>query len=149
MSLVIEGIKAMHANVLTGDYGGIREWKSLNLNGYGEEPPAKELNPEAKLMMAVLMDAIETLKRDPRSEQNRRNYAWADAQRWLMSDKDDYCLSFVPICDYFKWDHRWLRKKIIEHMKLAYQERTARPAKLRRRQVRKGWKVGAKKKVRA
>jgi len=57
-----------------------------------------------------------------------------------MSNKDDYCFSFTAICEYFGWAPSFVRKSIIEYLRV--NQRTE--PKLRRRQVRKGWKVGHK-----
>ncbi len=97
----------------------------------GPEPP-KELNPYQKLFLAILMDAVETLKKPPKSIVNRyigkRQYKAkigstpldpiGDAMIWLMSD-DDCVLGFVSICEYFEWDYKWVRKRALEAIKTA------------------------------
>ncbi len=95
------------------------------------EPP-KELNPYQKLFLAILMDAVETLKRPPKAIVNRyigkRQYKAkvgqtpldpiGDAYDWLMSDCDRI-LGFVSICEYFNWDPGEVRKRALEAIKKA------------------------------
>ncbi len=100
----------------------IRQWIIIDLDG--PEPPL-ELDPYQKLMLAILMDAIETLKKPPTSDIPRyvgqrhyktreaRLHPVSDALEWLMSD----CacvLGFVSICEYFDWDYKWVRKRALE-----------------------------------
>jgi len=55
-----------------------------------------------------------------------------------MSNKADYCFSFTAICEYFNWAPSYVRKNILEYLRL----NQVHEPKARRRQVRKGWKVG-------
>jgi len=115
VSSVIESITRMHVNVLLGDYGGIREYKARQINNY-EPKPALELKPYQKLMIAILMDAIETLKLDPH-DHGRKAHAWSSANRWLSSNDESYVLSFIPICEVFGWSPSFVRKAIARHLK--------------------------------
>ncbi len=105
------------------DFGAIRQWVIIDLDG--PEPP-KELDPYQKLFLALLMDAVETLKKPPKAIVNRyigrRQYKVkepgpldpiGDASRWLMSD-DDSILGFVSICEYFGWAPGRVRKRALE-----------------------------------
>ncbi len=109
------------------------------------EPP-KELDPYQKLFMAILFDAIEMLKKPPtgptgpryiglrkyhtRAEKNVRMDPIADAWTWLMSD-EEWVFGFVSICEYFGWDHCWVRKKALE----AIEKARANPKAKRRNNV--------------
>lgn len=103
---------------------GIRQWAVI------AEPPL-ELDPYQKLLLAILMDAVETLKKPPKSIVNRyigkRRYnvkepsprdPIGDAQTWLMSN-DDSTLGFVSICEYFGWSPTLIRKRALEAIKKA------------------------------
>ncbi len=116
-----------------GDIGGFHLW-GLNPESDYIEPP-KELSPYQKLFMAILMDAIEMLKKPPtgptgpryvglrkyhtRADKNVRIDPVADAWTWLLSDDEDWCLAFAVICEHFGWDHHWVRKKAIEAIEKA------------------------------
>jgi len=103
------------------DFCGIRQWVIIDLDG--PEPPL-ELEPYQKLLLALLMDAVETLKKPPKAIVNRyigkRQYKVkepgsldpiGEAYDWLMSDDDSSILGFVSICEYMHWDPGWIRKK--------------------------------------
>jgi hypothetical protein len=109
----------------------IRQWVIIDLAG--PEPP-KELDPYQKLLLAILMDAVETLKKPPKSIVNRyigrRQYKVkepppldpiGEAQEWLMSDCD-CVLGFVSICEYFDWSPTRVRKRALEAIKKAKAE---------------------------
>jgi hypothetical protein len=77
------------------------------------------------------MDAVETLKKPPKSIVNRyigrRQYKVkepgpldpiGEAHDWLMSD-GDYVLGFVSICEYLDWDYKSVRKRALESIKQA------------------------------
>ncbi len=113
------------------DLGAIRQWVIIDL----ECPePAKDLDPYKKLFLAILMDAVETLKKPPKSIVNRyvgkRQYRVkepapldpvGEAREWLMSD-DDTILGFVSICEYFGWSPIRVRKRALEAIKKAKAE---------------------------
>ncbi len=106
---------------------GLRPWDLTST----EIEPAKELTPYQKLFMAILMDAVETLKKPPKAIVNRyigkRQYKVkepapldpiGEAYYWLMSD-DDSILGFVSICEYFGWAPEWIRKEALEAIRKA------------------------------
>ncbi len=118
---------------------GLRPW---DLTSSAIEPP-KELNPYQKLFLAILMDAVETLKKPPKAIVNRyigkRQYKVkepgpldpiGDAHAWLMSD-DDCVLGFVSICEYLKQDPGSIRKRALK----AINEARAQPQGARRNRV--------------
>jgi len=106
----------------------IRQWVIIDLD-ISEFP--LELEPYQKLFLALLMDAVETLKRPPKAIVNRyigtRQYKVkepapldpiGEAYDWLMSD-DNNTLGFVSICEYLKWDPGWIRKRALEAIEKA------------------------------
>ncbi len=144
---VIQQIRLTHANAVLGGFGALAALRAFDLDS--DEPPPKELEPYERLFLAILNDAIETLKRDPHDEQNKRSTAWPQAKRWLMSNNDGYIFGFAPICEHFHWAPTWVRKKIVQAVNQAREEKThhAKPQRLSvRGQYRK---VGAGKAVRA
>jgi hypothetical protein len=122
------------------DLGAIWQWVIIDLD---VPDPAKELNPYQKLFLAILMDAVETLKRPPKAIVNRyigrRQYKVkepgpldpiGEAHDWLMSD-DDSILGFVSICEYFNWSPSKVRKRALEAIKDA-KAREGEPGNLNR-----------------
>ena len=116
MGEVLKDIRAMAVEVALGDYGGLREWKFAWINDTLPDQ-APKLNPYDKLLVAVLIDAITLLKKAPPKpsldrEANRHRRARESAARWVKSNRDDYCMDFVPICEHFGWSPSLIRKKI-------------------------------------
>jgi hypothetical protein len=81
--------------------------------------------------MALLMDAVETLKKPPKAIVNRyigrRQYKVkepgpldpiGEAHDWLMSD-DDGTLGFVSICEYLGWSPTLIRKRALKAIETA------------------------------
>jgi hypothetical protein len=102
------------------DFCGIRQWV------WDRPESPKELTPYQKLLLALLMDAVETLKRPPKAIVNRyigkRQYKVkepasldpiGEANDWLMSD-DKSTLGFCSICEYFDWDPKRVRERALE-----------------------------------
>ncbi len=114
MSRVSEQIRLTHANVTLSDHGGIRDWRHLLLNAQDDEP-SRKLEPWQNLCLAILNDAIETLKRGPTSPKNKRNWAYPATERWLHGSTADYdgVFSFIAICEHFQWSPSWVRKGIL------------------------------------
>lgn len=113
MSRVSEQIRLTHANVTLSDHGGIRDWKHLLLNAQDDEPRPK-LEPWQNLCLAILNDAIETLKRGPTSPKNKRNWAYPATEKWFHGSAANYSIfGFVAICEAFNWSPSWVRKGII------------------------------------
>jgi len=121
MANVLKDISKMAIEVALGDYGGIRDWQFAWINEtYRDQAP--QLNAYDKLLIAVLSDAIDRLRKPPipnrnnkkehHREQESRRRARESATRWIKSNRDDYVLDFVPICEHFGWTPSVIRKKI-------------------------------------
>lgn len=142
MSTIIEGI----APKLAGDFGGLENWQYLpHIKSAAYDKPL-ELKPHEKLLIAVLLDAIAMLKTHP-VKPRAAILARLRTRDWLLSDNDEHVFGFRFICEHFGWDHTWVRKKIIEHVRL---ERDRPEWKQMRWQVRADAVINhVKKKVRA
>ena len=77
----------------------------------GEALPS---DPERRLVMAVLLEAVNDVLRTTfsQSEVSRRNSE--DALRWIASNKNDHLLSFESVCDLLDIDPSALRKRLVE-----------------------------------
>lgn len=74
-----------------------------------------EFEPERSLMLAVFVDAIQTLTRE-----NAKRHHKADALEWVMYDgpDDPYAFSFLRICEEFEFEpslwRKWAQSKDIK-----------------------------------
>ncbi|MFM7142096.1 MAG: hypothetical protein ACKO2K_09325 [Alphaproteobacteria bacterium] len=67
---------------------------------------------EARLALAILDDAIRCVLRHAQSRLAHQRAEAQAALDWIRSDRSDYALCFVPICQLFDIDPDWVREKI-------------------------------------
>ncbi|MFM8408984.1 MAG: hypothetical protein ACKOCT_01810 [Alphaproteobacteria bacterium] len=67
---------------------------------------------EARLALAILDDAIRCVLRHAQSRLAHQRAEAQEALEWIRSDRSDYALCFVPICQLFDIDPDWVREKI-------------------------------------
>jgi hypothetical protein len=77
---------------------------------YADRHRATQLQPEKRLMLAVLEDAIDTFRRyrgarDPRARQLAR-----DAADWLSSDAEDWTFDYRRVCEALGLDPDYVRR---------------------------------------
>jgi hypothetical protein len=57
------------------------------------------LEPEKRLMLAILEDAVDCFKENLSAESGRRKMLFEDAEQWVRSDGGDWVFSFDHICE--------------------------------------------------
>jgi len=72
---------------------------------------------EARLALAILDDAIRCVLRHAESRLAHQRAEAVEALEWIRSDRSDYALCFVPICQLFDIDPDWIRGKIDSALK--------------------------------
>lgn len=72
---------------------------------------------EARLALAILDDAIRCVLRHAESRLAHQRAEAMEALEWIRSDRADYALCFVPICQLFDIDPDWVREKIDKALK--------------------------------
>ena len=97
-----------------------------------------QLDPERRLMVAVLEDAVnvylkQVLATDPKAQQ-----LFVDAEEWIMADDPTWFFSFTNVCDTLDLDasyirsglRRWKERKLAEQAagKLAVRQEVKRDA---------------------
>jgi hypothetical protein len=70
--------------------------------------------PERRLLLAILTDAIVTFQARGASPQRAARRAFDEAARWLFSDDQSWPCSFVNICDALGIEPGPLRRALIE-----------------------------------
>jgi len=66
------------------------------------------LQPEKKLMFAILLDAVECFQ-----EYGEQDPFFKDAAEWIFEDDRDWPLSFINICEAVDMDPTYLRKGLL------------------------------------
>lgn len=69
-----------------------------------------DLQPEKKLMLAMLQDAIDCFRKNLFSNRERKRALFEEADAWIMEENDRYLFSFENICEVFDIDPGYLRK---------------------------------------
>ena len=91
---------------------------------------ASMLQPEKRLMLAILEDATATLLRPHHARQRR---ALREAEEWLDSADTESPFAFIRICEVLDLDAQWLRTGLVR----ARKAREGEPGKYRIRPVRR------------
>lgn len=68
-------------------------------------------DPERRLMVAILEDAVSCLARDPRRCPRQQRKAFEEAQSWVnAADADEWIFSFANVCEMLGFDPGYLRR---------------------------------------
>ena len=65
--------------------------------------------PERRLMVAILEDAIDCLRKNAVTRSRRRRRLFTEAEEWMWSDDMSWIFSFRNICDHLGLDTQALR----------------------------------------
>jgi len=71
--------------------------------------PNLNLQPEKRLMLAVLEDAFYCLQKFPLARNSGGKKAFHEAEIWLWSDQRDWPYSFTNVCDALGFDANYIR----------------------------------------
>ena len=77
---------------------------------YGRPFGGARLQPEKRLQVAVLVDAVLTFHRCAGDERARARRHLAEAETWFASDDADGPFTFITICDSLKFDPSYIRR---------------------------------------
>jgi hypothetical protein len=86
----------------------------------------KRLEPEKRLMLAVLEDAVACFQRYILPRNRREKTLFKETEDWVRDKNDDYLFSFENICEALKVNPeyvregllRWKQKKLAQHQKI-------------------------------
>jgi hypothetical protein len=68
------------------------------------------LQPEKRLMFAVLLDAVECFRKYPFARGNKITSHIDDTEDWIFQDDHEWPFSFINICEAVGVDPQYLRK---------------------------------------
>ena len=97
-------------NIRTASYGtGVfRAIGSLSESDIVGLYGAEHLQPEKRLMFAILLDAVECFQEY--AEQDR---LFKDAEQWIFEDDHEWPYSFINICEAVDMNPKYLRKGLL------------------------------------
>jgi hypothetical protein len=67
------------------------------------------LEPEKRLMLAVLEDAISCFQKYAFARDSRSKPFFADAEQWIFAQADDWLFSFENICEVLGFNPKYVR----------------------------------------
>jgi len=115
------------------DEVGVRVEPEVVLPAQVFDRRADLLQPEKRLMLAILEDATATLLRHPPPRHAGKRRALRETEAWLDSPDTESPFAFVRICEALGLDAQWLRTGLAR----AQVAREGEPGKYRRRLVRR------------
>jgi len=75
------------------------------------------LEPEKRLMLAMLEDAVDSFQKNLFAKDMRRSRVFADAQEWIMDVDNDWVFSFENVCDTLGLNPAYVRQGLLRWMK--------------------------------
>jgi hypothetical protein len=78
----------------------------------GQYFSGRATTPEARLMLAILEDALGILLK-PAAYQRRRRALRAETEQWLLSNDTAWPFSFLNVCHALALDPGWLRGRVL------------------------------------
>ena len=106
-------------NIGTASYGtgAFRAMGSLSESAIFDFYGAANLQPEKRLMFAILLDAVECFQEY--AEQDR---LFKDAEQWIFEDDHEWPYSFINICEAVDMNPKYLRKGLLHGRQSAIPE---------------------------
>jgi len=71
------------------------------------------LEPEKRLMLAVLEDAINCFQINVMAQNGRRKKLFNESEDWIMGRDDDWIFSFVSICELLRLNPEYVRRGLL------------------------------------
>jgi hypothetical protein len=71
------------------------------------------LEPEKRLMFAVMKDAIDCYQINVMAQSGKRQRLFRNAEEWIMERDGDWVFSFVNICDLLQLHPEYLRQGLL------------------------------------
>jgi hypothetical protein len=71
------------------------------------------LEPEHKLMLAILQDAVECFQANYSARCEKRKRVFDDAREWIFQSRNDWIFGFENICNVLEFDPEYIRKGLL------------------------------------
>jgi hypothetical protein len=77
---------------------------------YLDAQPARTLEPEKTLMLAVLEDAVRCFQENHAARCGNRKRIFQNAHEWLFKPNNDWVFSFENVCAVLGFDPKYIRR---------------------------------------
>lgn len=89
------------------------------------------LEPEKRLMLAVLEDAVQCFQDNVSAQSGKRKRLFEEAEEWILEEGADWLFSFENICEVLELNPqyvrqgllRWKERKLTHHPRQAWEKR--------------------------
>jgi hypothetical protein len=107
--------------------GSLSEFDILAIRQYSDHwRGTSSLQPEKSLMLAVLLDAVESFQEYVLLRDEHANRRFRETEDWIVRNDHKWLFSFRNICDALEIDPQYLRKSLLHWKKHAMQSASTR-----------------------
>ena len=71
------------------------------------------LEPEKRLMLAILQDAVDCFQKHIFASNGRGRAIFDETEQWIMEENSDWLFSFEGICDLLGFNPKYVRKGLL------------------------------------
>ena len=75
---------------------------------------SSQIQPEKRLMFAVLLDAVECFQDYAPSVRYKPDPLFKDSEEWIFEDDHEWPFSFINICEALEIDPQYVRKRLLD-----------------------------------
>ena len=90
---------------------------------------SSQIQPEKRLMLAVLLDAVECFQDYAPSVRRKPDRLFKDSEEWIFEDDHKWPFSFINICEALGIDPQYVRKGLLDWKETRLSRRRYLPAK--------------------
>ena len=102
--------------------GSLSEFDILAFQRYSDQGHGtSDLQPERSLMLAVLLDAVESFQKYALLQDKYSNRLFRETETWILEEDQEWPFSFINICDALEIDSRYLQKGLFQWKQNAIQ----------------------------
>jgi hypothetical protein len=89
---------------------------------YFENLRSKTIEPEKRLMLAILEDAVNYFQANVTAQSGSRKKLFRETEDWIMTQDDDWIFSFVSVCENLRLNPEYVRQGLLrwKEKKLAH-----------------------------
>jgi hypothetical protein len=89
---------------------------------YFENLRSKTIEPEKRLMLAILEDAVNCFQANVMAQSGSRKKLFRETEDWIVTQDDDWIFSFVSVCENLRLNPEYVRQGLLrwKEKKLAH-----------------------------